>query len=113
MTQQRLTLPTPYTTAVDQIAPMPKKRHILVWAVCIPCDGARIHQKMFEIIIDINTGRHLPMLKNWWPEEDQKAKPMVRSLIKRTLDFGICLMSLFLRYTMPVSKSLSMEVRLT
>ena len=113
MSQQRLTLPTPNTIPVDQIAPMPKTRRKLVWAVCIPCDGARMHQKMFEIFADIDTGRHFPMLNNWWPEQDQKARPMVRSLIERTLDFGICLMSLFLRYEMPVSRSLSMKVRLT
>ena len=113
MSQQRLALPTPNTTAVDQTAPMPKKRFNLIWAVCIPCDGTRIHQKMFEIFTDISTGRHFPMLKNWWPEKDRTAKPMVRSLIKRTLGFGICLMSVFLRYIMPFSKSVSVEVRLT
>ncbi|KAM0797856.1 hypothetical protein BDR22DRAFT_891903 [Usnea florida] len=78
--QQRLTLPTPNTIPVDQIAPMPKTRRKLVWAVCIPCDGARMHQKMFEIIADIDTGRHVPMLKNWWPEQDRKARPMNLSL---------------------------------
>ena len=112
MSQPLLTSPTPNTTAVNQIAPMPAKRHKSVWAVYIPCDGSRIQQKMCEISIDQNTGGHVPLLDNWLPKRDPAASVMVRSLFKCALDFGICRTSLFSKYIIPVSKSLSIEVRL-